>query len=465
MISRRAFLGSSFAAAASAQTAKPNVVMIYCDDLGYGDVGCYGGRIATPNIDRMAAEGMRFTHWSSANPVCSPSRAALLTGRYPTRVNVPRVLNPFDREGLPDGEQTLAQLLKSAGYKTMCVGKWHLGHLPQYLPANRGFDDYFGIPYSNDMSPKTNPSPAYRRADAPPLPLIRGTKVIEEEPDQRYLTRRYTEESVKFIESAKKEPFFLYLPHTMPHSPVFASERFRGKSPLGLYGDVIMELDWSVGEILAALKRNGLDRRTLVMFSSDNGPWFEGSPGRLRGRKGMTWEGGVRVPFIARMPGRIPAGRVSDQVGSMMDVFPTVAKLAGLTPEKQPDGIDMMPVMSGAVKELDREPLLYFDGWNVQCVRSKNWKVHLMRWNTDFYNQGKRVSAMLPAPELYDLAQDPDESYNLAGDRPEIVKDLVAKVTAMISRFPEPVQKAWAEAKAVESWENRPGANPKVVGL
>jgi arylsulfatase len=465
MISRRAFVGSAIAAASQAQAPKPNVVMIYCDDLGYGDLGCYGGRIATPNIDRMAGEGIRFTQWTSANPLCSPSRAALLTGRYPTRVNVPRVLNPFDKEGLPDGEQTLAQLLKPSGYKTMCVGKWHLGHLPPYLPTNRGFDDYFGIPYSNDMSPKTNPTPTYRRPDAPPLPVIRGTKVIEEEPDQRYLTKRYTEESIRFIEASKNDPFFLYLPHNMPHSPVFASERFRGKSPLGLYGDVISELDWSVGEILSTLKKNGLDGRTLVMFSSDNGPWFEGSPGRLRGRKGMTWEGGVRVPFIARMPGRIPGGRVSDQVGSMMDVFPSVAKLCGVMPAKQPDGIDLWPVLGGASREIDREALLYFDQWNLQCARWKNWKLHLMRWNTDFYSQGKRVSAILPAPELYDLAQDPDESYNMAGDRPQVVKDLVARVEKILPTFPEPVQKAWADAKAVESWETRPGANPKVAGM
>ncbi len=463
MISRREFLGAAAAATLSAQTAKPNVVMIYCDDLGYGDLSCYGGKIPTPNIDKMAAEGVRFTQWTSANPVCSPSRAALLTGRYPTRVNVPRVLNPFDKEGLPDGEQTLAQMLKPAGYKTMCVGKWHLGHLPQYLPTNRGFDDYFGIPYSNDMSPKTSPSPSYQRPDAPALPVMRGTKVIEEEPDQRYLTRRYTEESLKFIEASKGSPFFLYLPHSMPHSPVFASERFRGKSPLGLYGDVITELDWSVGEILSSLKKQGIEKNTLVMFSSDNGPWFQGSPGRLRARKGMTGEGGVRVPFIAHMPGRVAKGRTIDAVGSMTDVVPTVAKLCGVTPKTAPDGIDMWPILSGARTSIDREPLLYFDGWNLQCLRSGDWKLHLMRWNTDFYNQGTRVSAMLPAAELYNLALDPDESYNMSQDHPQVVKDLVAKAEKMLATFPEPVQKAWAEAKTVKSWENRPGANPKVI--
>ncbi len=462
-ISRRSLLTGSIACLA-AQPRKPNVVMIYCDDLGYGDLGCYGGKASTPNLDGIAAEGVRCTHWLSANPLCSPSRAALMTGRYPTRVGVPRVLNPFDKEGLPAGETTLAQLLKPAGYRTACIGKWHLGHLPDYLPTRRGFDSYFGIPYSNDMSRKTNPSPNYARPDAPPLPLMKDDKVIEEEPDQRLLTRRYTGQAVDFINASKDDPFFLYLPHSMPHSPIAASDRFRGKSPLGLYGDVIAELDWSAGEILSALKRNKLDENTLFMFSSDNGPWFGGSPGGLRGRKGTTWEGGVRVPFIARMPGRVAKGRTIDGVASMMDIFPTVAKLCGVAPPAKPiDGIDIWPMLSGGAREIDREPLLYFDGWNLQCARWRNWKLHLMRWNVDFYSQGQRASALLPEPELYDLANDPDESYDLAKDRPQIVKELRAKVAKMLTTFPDPVQQAWAAAKEVKSWENRPGANPKIV--
>src|ERR1039457_2737660 len=296
LLPRRRFLEMSAAACAAARLAAaparpPNIVMIYCDDLGYGDLGCYGSRIHTPNLDRMAAEGMRFTQFYSANPVCSPSRAALLTGRYPTRTGVPNVLMPADKTGLAETETTLAALLKPQGYKTICIGKWHLGHQPQYLPTKRGFDEYFGIPYSNDMTPR---------------PLMHNTETIEEPAVLETLTPRYTRQALEFIERSKNSPFFLYMPHTFPHIPLAASPRFRGHSPLGLYGDVVEELDWSVGEVLAKLKREGLDNRTLVMFSSDNGPWYQGSPGQLRGRKGSTYEGGVREPFLARFPGRIP---------------------------------------------------------------------------------------------------------------------------------------------------------------
>ncbi len=282
---------------AAAPARLPNIVFIYCDDLGYGDLGCYGSKIRTPNIDRMASEGVRFTQFYSANPVCSPSRAALLTGRYPTRAGVPRVLFPYDKVGLPDSETTIAQMLKPKGYKTMCVGKWHLGHLPEFLPTRRGFDEYYGIPYSNDMNPRV----LLHATEA-------GVETVEQTATLETLTPRYTEQAVRFIERSKGSPFFLYMPHTYPHIPLGASPRFRGKSPLGLYGDVVEEIDWSVGEVLASIRKNGLDDNTLVMLSSDNGPWYQGSPGRLRGRKGMTYEGGVREPFLARFPGRIPKG-------------------------------------------------------------------------------------------------------------------------------------------------------------
>ncbi len=357
MVERREFLLGALgsAAAAAAPARPPNVIVIYADDLGYGDLACYGSRLSTPNLNRMAAEGARFTQFYSANPVCSPSRAALLTGRYPTRAGVPRVLFPSDTTGLPDSEVTLAQALKPRGYRTMCVGKWHLGHLPQYLPTSRGFDEYFGIPYSNDMKPR---------------PLLHNTEVVEAEATLETLTPRYTEQAVRFIERSKDAPFFLYMPHTYPHIPLAASPRFRGKSPSGLYGDVIAELDWSVGEVLAALKRNGLDNHTLVMFSSDNGPWFQGSPGRLRGRKGSTYEGGVREPFLARFPGRIPPGRVVHEVASTMDIFPTVVKLCGaVLPPNPLDGIDIWPLLTGRSQMLEREVLLYFDNWNLQCAR------------------------------------------------------------------------------------------------
>lgn len=450
VLGRREFLTAAMGAAA-APASPPNVVMIYADDLGYGDLACYGSRLSTPNLDRMAAEGVRFTEFYSANPVCSPSRAALMTGRYPTRVGVPRVLFPNDTVGLPDSETTIAQTLKTRGYRSMCVGKWHLGHLPRFLPTNRGFDEYFGIPYSNDMKPR---------------PLLHNTEVVEQEATLETLTPRYTEQAVRFIERSKGAPFFLYMPHTYPHIPLAASARFRGKSPAGLYGDVIAELDWSVGEVLAALKRNGLDRNTLVMFSSDNGPWHQGSPGRLRGRKGSTYEGGVREPFLARMPGRIPAGRVVDAVGSTMDVLPTVAKLCGAALPSSPlDGIDIWPLLNGASKSIEREVLLYFDNWNVQCARWKRWKLHFARYNSFAYGPapaGGRVNLPLNPPELYDIESDPDESYDVAAERPEVVKEILARVERLIPGFPREVVDAWQATRARQTKSSATGALPRL---
>src|SRR6185312_16054202 len=313
---------------------------------------CYGSKIHTPNLDRLASEGIRFTNFNSADPVCSPSRAALLTGRYPTQVGVPRVLFPKDPGGLNLDEKTLANVLKDRGYKTACVGKWHLGRPNEYMPTNRGFDEYLGIPYSNDMNPRV---------------LIHNTDVIENPANLETLTQRYTTFATDFIRRSKDGPFFLYFPHTFPHIPLAASPRFRGKSPLGIYGDTLAELDWSVGEVMSTLQTAGVASNTLVIFSSDNGPWYQGSPGKLRGRKGETWEGGVREPFIARMPGRIPKGRVSNSVGSMMDVVPTITKLCGAPAPKKPvDGLDAWPLFTGAAAQLDREPLLYFDDTHLQ---------------------------------------------------------------------------------------------------
>lgn len=443
ILDRRRFLAAAGAAVLTdplclaAQSRPPNVVLIYCDDLGYGDLGCYGSGIRTPNLDRMAAEGIRFTHFYSGNPVCSPSRAALLTGRYPTRVGVPRVLTPKDTTGLPDSEITLAQMLKKRGYATMCVGKWHLGHLAQYLPTNRGFDEYFGIPYSNDMDPRV---------------LLHNTEVIENPARLDTLTPRYTEQALRFIEKSKNQPFFLYLPHTYPHIPLGASERFRGKSPLGLYGDVIEELDWSTGEILTALKRHGLDNNTLVLFSSDNGPWYQGSPGKLRGRKGTTWEGGQRVPFIARFPGRIPKGKTCSGVASVMDILPTVARLCGANLPPNPlDGIDIWPMLSGQRPELEREALLYFDNVHLQCARWKQWKLHVARHNSAAYSPapaGGRVNLPLAQPELYDLVQDPDESYDVAPERPEIVQEIRSRIERLMQGFPDNIRKVWEQTQA-----------------
>ncbi|MBI4873572.1 MAG: sulfatase [Acidobacteria bacterium] len=432
-LNRREFLASA-AGALAAPTRPPNVVLIYCDDLGYGDLGCYGSNLRTPHLDRMAREGMRFTHFYSANPVCSPSRAALLTGRYPTRVGVPRVLFPTDTTGLPDSETTLAQTLKPRGYKTMCVGKWHLGHLPQFLPTSRGFDEYFGIPYSNDMSPRL---------------LLHNTEVVEQTATLETLTPRYTEQAVQFIERSRNSPFFLYLPHTYPHIPLGASPRFRGKSPAGLYGDVIEELDWSTGEIFAALKKHGLDDNTLMLFSSDNGPWFQGSPGRLRGRKGMTWEGGIREPFLARFPGRIPAGKTCSSIASTLDVLPTLARLCGAPlPANPVDGIDIWPLLSGAQTALSREALLCFDDVYLQCARWDRWKLHLARYNNVTYSPapaGGRVNFPLRAPELYDLLSDPDESYDVAPENPKIVAEIRARVDRLMTTFPAGIRQAYAE--------------------
>lgn len=454
-LDRRTFLASVGAAGMMAAARKPNVILIYADDLGYGDLGCYGGNVRTPNLDRMAGEGMRFTHCLSANPVCSPSRAALLTGRYPTRVDVPRVLFPYDKTGLPDGETTIAQMLKPDGYKTMCVGKWHLGHLEQYLPTNRGFDEYYGIPYSNDMTPPVV------------LHSVPGkVETVEEKATLETLTPRYTEQAVRFIERSKDAPFFLYMPHTYPHIPLAASPKFRGKSPQGLYGDVLEELDWSVGELLSTLKKHKLERDTLVVFSSDNGPWYQGSPGPLRGRKGATLEGGVRVPLIARMPGKVAAGKTCASLVSTMDMLPTFAALAGAKlPAKPVDGVNIWPLLEGKQTSMEREALLYFDAWNAQCIRKGNLKLHVSRYNSQVYSPAPasgRVNLPLAQPELYDLATDAAESYDVAPERPAVVKEMLAKYESLLAGFPEPVTKAYAETKARKARGNV-GAFPSLV--
>jgi len=453
-VHRRNFLQMLAAAplAAAAEPARPNIVLIYADDLGYGDLHCYGSDLSTPNIDQLAAQGIRFTNWTSANPVCSPSRAALLTGRYPTRVGVPRVLNPADKYGLNSDEQTLADLLKARGYRTQCVGKWHLGITPETLPTKRGFDHYFGIPYSNDMSPSV---------------LMQDERIIEQPVVLTTLTRRYTETATAFIRSASSSPFFLYFAHTFPHIPLAASDRFRGKSPHGIYGDVLMEVDWSVGETMRTLRETGAANNTLVLFSSDNGPWYQGSPGRLRGRKGETWEGGVREPFIVSMPGRIPKDRVSDALGSMLDVTPTLAKLCGAAmPNKSVDGIDAWPLWTGQAKSVEREPLLYFDDVHLQCARWNQWKLHVSRYNRRGYSpppkEGLR-NLLLPKPELYDLGTDPDESYDVADLHLQIVSQMKEKIEAAMKTFPDPIRMDWEETKLRKVSPTPAGALPHSI--
>jgi arylsulfatase len=365
---------------------------------------------------------------------------------------VPRVFFPNDKTGLALGETTIAGMLKETGYRTSCIGKWHLGTQPEYLPTNRGFDEYFGIPYSNDMTPRT---------------LLENTTKVEEPATLETLTPRYTARAVRFIERAPDKPFFLYLPHTYPHIPLAASPRFAGKSPLGIYGDVIEEIDWSTGEIMAALKRTGVDDNTLVMFSSDNGPWYQGSPGALRGRKGSTYEGGVREPLLARFPGRFPKGLVTRGVCGTVDILPTFAKLTGARlPAAQLDGIDIWPLLTGAKVSLDRpEPLLYFDDWNLQCARWGKWKLHFSRYNTMAYNPapvGGRVNLALPNPELYDLEDDPQESYDAAPRNPDVVKDIQARVERLLGTFPVEVRSAWQATQSRRTAATPVGALPRV---
>ena len=437
MLNRRELLASLTATALHAATPPPNIVFIYADDLGYGDLGCYGNpTIRTPNLDRMAGEGIRFTQFYSTSPLCSPSRAALMTGRYPVRCGITKVLFPYSTGGLKSGETTIAYLLKSAGYKTACVGKWHLGHKGEYLPTRHGFDSYFGIPYSNDMSPVTSRGP--RKAEYPPTPLMRDTAIAEQEPDQSFLTSRYTEEATGFIrKSARaKQPFFLYFAHTFPHWPLAASAKFKGKSKRGLYGDAVEELDWSVGEVLRAVREAGVDGNTLVMFSSDNGPAMNlleegGAAGSFSGWKSQNWEGGQREPFIARWPGRIKPGQTSHAFGCTMDILPTCAKLAGarLPEGRELDGADLGPALFQS-DESRQALFFYYSHTTVRAVRKGPWKLWVTDPKAGFAQQPPRTTT----PLLFHLEHDPAERSNVAGKNPEIVRELIAAVDRHIER-------------------------------
>jgi arylsulfatase A-like enzyme/dienelactone hydrolase len=373
-----AMIAPPTAHAAGSQT-KPNIVIILTDDQGYADVGCFGATdIKTPNMDRLAKEGTRFTSFYVAQPVCTASRAALLTGCYSNRVGLGGALNHTSTVGISKQETLLSELCKKQGYATGIFGKWHLGHQPQFLPTRRGFDEWFGTPYPNDNGPL---HPVVK--GLPPLPLFEGDTVIEYDPDQSQFTRRITERSVAFIEKNKDRPFFLYVPHIMPHVPIHASERFRGTSQRGLYGDVIQELDWSVGEILAALTKNGLDDNTIVAFTSDNGPFLSygehaGSAGSLRGGKLTTFEGGVRMPAMLRWPGHVPAGRVVDELVTTMDWFVALAKWTGAPlPKHKIDGVDLTDLLTGKPEAKGRDTFWYYSGDELHAVRQGDWKLDL----------------------------------------------------------------------------------------
>ncbi|MHC4679560.1 MAG: sulfatase-like hydrolase/transferase, partial [Planctomycetota bacterium] len=399
---------SSFAQADS----KPNFIIIFCDDLGYGDIGCFGSKKhRTPNIDTMAAEGMRFTSFYVTSGVCTPSRSSLMTGCYPRRVNMHQsnrnecVLFPVAQKGLNPNEITIAEVLKAQGYATACVGKWHMGDQPEFLPTSQGFDYYYGIPYSNDMG-------ARQRSTNPPLPLLRNETFIEAPADQNTLTQRYTEQVVKFITANRDKPFFVYLPHTMPHNPVHSSENFHGKSANDGYGDCVEEIDFSTGEILAALKRLALDERTLVVFTSDNGAAsrWGGSNLPLSGWKGSTMEGGMREPCVMRWPGKIPAGATCREITSTLDLLPTLARLAG-TREPQDriiDGKDIRPLMTGRPgAKSPHEAFYYYQMDQLQAVRSGRWKLHLpLKVKRANWGKGTPDRPM----KLYDLEADVGET-------------------------------------------------------
>jgi len=412
---------------------KPNFVIIFADDLGYGDLGCFGHpTIRTPNLDRMAAEGQKWTNFYVGASVCTPSRAALLTGRLPIRSGMcdddRRVLFPDSAGGLPESEITIAEALKTQGYATACVGKWHLGHLPKYLPTSNGFDSYFGVPYSNDMDRVGGEG---RQAFWEPrteywnVPLMRNEKIIERPADQNTLTKRYTQEAVAFIERSKDRPFLLYLAHTMVHVPLFCSDDFRGKSQRGLYGDAVEEIDWSAGQILAALRREGLAENTFVVFTSDNGPWLTfnelgGSAGLLREGKGCTFEGGMREPCIMWWPGRIKPGVVNG-MGATMDLYTTILTLAGaaVPTDRVLDGFDISPALFGTGPS-PRKTMFYYRGTKLYAVRKGPYKAHF--FTKPAYGKGEEQKH--DPPLLYHLGHDPSEKYDVAKDHPGVIEDI-----------------------------------------
>ena len=430
------------------ETRSPNFIIIFTDDLGYGDLSCFGNpTIETPNLDQMAFEGQKWTQFYVADPVCTPSRAGLMTGRYPFRngMSSPEraVLFPDSDGGLPDNEITIAEVLKQKDYATAAVGKWHLGHLPQYLPTRQGFDYYYGIPYSNDMDFVQGSPNYHKEAHKDPdfradfthynVPLIENETEIERPVDQNTYTQRCTEKSIEFIRQNKDQPFFLYLAHNQPHIPLFAHDDFRGKSRRGLFGDVLREIDWSVGEILKTVKELGLAENTIVMFSSDNGPWLTfrthgGSAGPLRAGKGTTFEGGQRVPTIFWGPGLVKPG-VVQEMGSTLDVIRTFASFAGAEApaDRKMDGYDLSPVLQG-IGQSPRSEFFYWTRGVLHAARKGKWKLHVHQ--REPVNYGRVVE--LEHPELYNLEADISEKYDKWADKPEKVAEIEAMMKAHI---------------------------------
>lgn len=425
----------------------PNIVLIFADDMGYGDLGSFGAvSYATPHLDKLASEGRRFTNFYVGQAVCSASRAALLTGCYSNRIGIQGALNPQANTGLHPEEETIAELVKKRGYATAIFGKWHLGHHKKFLPLQHGFDEYVGLPYSNDMwhlnydgtkaTPETNP----QKASFPPLALIKGNDKIREIntlEDQADLTTIYTENAVQFIQKNKSKPFFLYVPHSMPHVPLAVSKKFKGKSKQGLYGDVMMEIDWSVGQILQALEKNGLTKNTLVIFTSDNGPWLNfgnhaGSAGGMREGKGTSWEGGQRVPAIMKWPGHIPAGTICPELASTIDILPTVAAVTGAAlPQKKIDGVNIVSLLTGEPNAKPRKEFYYYYGKALEGIRRDHWKLVLPHPYRTYENLMPGVNGLAGKTAtrntdyaLYDLRRDPGERYDVKEGHPDIVSEL-----------------------------------------
>lgn len=455
-ISRRNFLHASSLSALSLALSQhqrahsadrpPNIVLIFMDDMGYGDIGSFGAKgYETPNLDRMAGEGVKFTDFYVAQPVCGASRAALLTGCYPNRIGLLGAPGPNSTHGINDSEMTIAEMLKQKDYATAIFGKWHLGHHKKFLPLQHGFDEYYGLPYSNDMWPHHPENPK----GYPPLPLIEGDDVIEHNPDQTKLTTTYTERAVNFIHKNKEKPFFLYLAHSMVHVPLFVSDKFKGKSERGLFGDVMMEVDWSVGQVMEALHNNGLDENTLVIFTSDNGPWLSygdhaGSAGPLREGKGTTWDGGVRESTLMRWTGTLPAGKECSEPCMTIDILPTISRITGTKPpEHIIDGKNIFDLMRCKRGVKSPHEALYFY-WNndLEAIRRGKWKLHFPHpYRTLDGRRGgtggipTKYSQAETRLTLYDLENDTGEMNNVAKEHP----DVVTRLTRMADRIIEDI--------------------------